>query len=93
MVLCSYVNYVDHGLSTFFKKCIFESVLSDVNYEYLLIMLCEIIDRIGFEVGGIFENFKNFLEFFYSKNCVIFGFGGCFLVYGVDLVSLMYFWV
>ena len=60
MVLCSYVNYIDQGLSTFFKKCIFESVLSDVNYEYLLMMLCEIIDRIGFEVGRIFENLKNF---------------------------------
>ena len=80
-------------MSTFFKKCIFGSVLSDVNYEYLLNMLCEIIDRIGFDLGWNFWNFKNFLEFFYSKNCIIFGFGGCFLVYGVNLVSLMYFWV
>ena len=40
-------DYVD-GLSTFFKKCIFGSVLSDENYVYLLLMLCEIIDRIVF---------------------------------------------
>ena len=45
-----YVNadYVDQGLSTFFKKRIFGSVLSDEKYEYLLLMLCESIDRIGF---------------------------------------------
>ena len=41
-------DYVQDGLSTFFKKCIFRSVLSDENYEYLLLMLCESIDRIGF---------------------------------------------
>ena len=46
----SFVNadYVEAGLSTFFKKCIFRSVLSDVNYEYLLLMLCESIDGIRF---------------------------------------------
>ena len=88
MVLCSYVNYIDQSFSTFFKKCIFESVLNDVNYEYLLIMLCEIIDRIGFDVGGIFENFKNFFGIFYSKNCIIFGFGGYFWVYGVKFVGV-----
>ena len=88
MILCSYVNYNDQSFSTFFKKCIFESVLNDVNYEYLLIMLCEIIARIGFDVGGIFENSKNFLEFFYLKNCIIFGFGSYFLVYGVKFVGV-----
>ena len=88
MVLCSYVNYIDQGLSTFFKKCIFGSVLSDVNDGYLLMMLCEIIDRIGFEVGGIFKNLKNFFGIFYSKNCIIFGFGGCFLVYVVKFVGV-----
>ena len=40
-------------------------------------MLCEIIDRIGFDVGGIFENFKNFKNFF-----------GIFLI-----KKLYYFWV
>ena len=100
MVLCSYVNYIDQGLSTFFKKRIFESVLSDVNYEYLLIMLCEIIDRIGFEVGGIFENFKNFLEFFlFKKLCyfwvwrLFFGVWGGFdviLGLGVDIEGFVF---
>ena len=41
-------DYVEDGLSTFFKKCIFGSVLSDENYMYLLLMLCGIIDRIVF---------------------------------------------
>ena len=59
VILFSYVNFLDQVLSTLFKKCIFEGVLSDVNYEYLLMMLCEIIDRIGFGVG---ENFWNFLK-------------------------------
>ena len=44
-------NYVDDGLSTFFKKCIFGSVLSDENYMYLLLMLSGIIDRNGFDLG------------------------------------------
>ena len=35
-------------------------------------MLCEIIDRIGFEVGVIFENLKNFLEFFLFKKLYYF---------------------
>ena len=64
--------YVDQGLSTFFKKCIFESVLSDVNYEYLPMMLYEIIDRIGFEFGGIFENLKNFSGIFLFKKLYYF---------------------
>ena len=81
MVLCSYVNYNDQSLSTFFKKCIFESVLNDVNYEYLLIMLCEIIDRIGFDVGGIFENFKIFFGIFLFKK--LYNFWVWWLFFGV----------
>ena len=50
-ILCSYVNYIEQSLSTLFEKCIFGGVLSDVNYEYLVMMLCEIIDRIGFGLG------------------------------------------
>ena len=51
VILIFNVVYVEDGLSTFFKKCIFRSVLSDENYEYMLLMLCEIIDRIGFWCG------------------------------------------
>ena len=40
--------YVEGGLSTFLKCVFFGGVLSGENYEYLLIMLSEIIDRIGF---------------------------------------------
>ena len=42
------------SLGTFLKSVFFGGVLSDEKYEYLLMMLCEIIDRIGFEVDGIF---------------------------------------
>ena len=47
-ILIFNADYVEDGLNTFFKKCIFGSVLSDENYVYLLLMLCEIIDRIVF---------------------------------------------
>ena len=47
-ILIFNADYVEDGLSTFFKKCIFGSVLSDENYMYLLLMLCGIIDRIVF---------------------------------------------
>ena len=47
-ILLFNVDYVEDGLSTFFKKCISGSVLSDENYVYLLLMLCGIIDRIVF---------------------------------------------
>ena len=56
-------------------------------------MLCEIIDRIGFEVGCDFWNFKNFFKIFFSKKYVILRFGCCFLVFTGILVGLMYFWV
>ena len=86
--------YVDQVENALLKVCFFGGVLSDVNYEYLLIMLCEIIARIGFEVGWYFWNFKKIFEnIFFSKNCIIFGFGGSLLVFTVDLVSLIYFWV
>ena len=48
VILFVNADYVEDGLSTLFKKCIFRNVLSDVNYEYLLLMLFESIDRIGF---------------------------------------------
>ena len=51
VILIFNVAYVEDGLSTFLKKCIFRSVLSDENYEYMLLMLCGIIDRIGFWCG------------------------------------------
>ena len=92
-ILCSYANYTDKSLSAFFEMCIFGGVLSDINYEYLLMKLCEIIDRNGFGVGWDFWNFKKIFKNFLFKKCVILGFGRYFLVYGVDLVSLMYFWV
>ena len=72
LILCSYVNYIEQSLNTFFKKCIFGSVLSDVNYEYLLIMWCKIIDRLGFGMGGIFENFKNFFKNIFFQKSVLF---------------------
>ena len=57
-------------------------------------MLCEIIDRIGFEVRWDFWNFKKiFKNIFFSKKCIIFGFGRCLLVFTGILVGLMYFWV
>ena len=71
LILCSYVNYIDQSFSTFFKKYIFGSILSDVNYGYLLMMLCEIIDRIVF--GVVFENFKNFWNFFFQKIVLFLG--------------------
>ena len=67
VILFVNVVNVDQGFSAIFEMCIFGGVLSDVNYEYLLIMLCEIIDRIGFEVGWYFWNFKNI--FFFKKVC------------------------
>ena len=51
VILFSYVNYIDQSLSTFFEMCIFGGVLSDINYEHLLMKLCEIIDRNGFRFG------------------------------------------
>ena len=54
MILFVNMVYIDQNFNTFLKSVFFGGVLSDVNYEYLLIMLREIIDRIGFEVGGIF---------------------------------------
>ena len=81
------------SLNAFFEMCIFGGVLSDINYEYLLMKLCEIIDRNGFGVGWDFWNLKKFLKNFFIQKSVISGFGGYFLVYGVDLVSLMYFLV
>ena len=51
VILFVNVVYIEQGFSTLFKKCIFGGVLSDVNYEHLLMMLCEIIDRIGFDLG------------------------------------------
>ena len=55
--------------------------IRDVKYGYLLIMLCEIIDRIGFEVGEIFENFKNFFGIFLFKK--LYYFWVCRLFFGV----------
>ena len=93
-ILCSYVNYIEQSLSAIFEMCIFGGVLSDINYEHLLMKLCKIIDRIKFEVGRIFGILKNFLKiFFFSKKCVILGFGCCLLYVYCGLVSLMYFWV
>ena len=63
------VVYIEQVLSTLFKKFIFGGVLSDVNYEYLLMMLCEIIDRIGF--GLDFWNFLKILKnFFFQKSAL-----------------------
>ena len=77
-----YVNtyYVDQGLSTFFKKRIFGSVLSDEKYEYLLLMLCESIDRIGFWYWWFFWNFWKYLKkFWFQKIALFLGFDGCLL--------------
>ena len=43
--------YIDQSLSAFLKMCIFGGVLSDINYDYLLMKLCEIIDGGGFRLG------------------------------------------
>ena len=76
--------YVDQGLSAIFEMCIFGCVLSDVNYEYLLIMLCEIIDRIGFEVGWYFWNFKNFFKnIFFQKSELFLGLEDIFWCMGL----------
>ena len=40
VILIFNVVYEEDGLSTFFKKGIFRSVLSDENYEYMLLMSC-----------------------------------------------------
>ena len=53
-------------MSTFLKCVVFGGVLSDVNYSYLLLMLCEIIDRIGFEMG------LNFLKNVFFKKVSFF---------------------
>ena len=71
-ILCSYVNYVDQGLSAFLKSVFFGGILSDVNYEYLLMKLREIIDRNGFEVGWYFWNFKNFFKNIFFQKSVLF---------------------
>ena len=97
------VVYVDQGLSALFEMCIFGGVLSDVNYEYLLIMLCEIIDRIGFEVGWYFWNFWKYLKKLFFKKVHYFwvwrlffgvwgGFGefDLFLGLGFDIVGLCF---
>ena len=71
-----YINtyYVDQGLSTFFKKWIFGSVLSDEKYEYLLLMLCESIDRIGFWYWWFFWNFWKYLKkFCFQKSALFLG--------------------
>ena len=52
-------DYIDQSLSTFLKSVFFGGVLIDVNYIYLLLMLCEIIDRIE---SGVGENFLEFLK-------------------------------
>ena len=64
VILFVNVVYIEQVSSTLFKKCIFGGVLSDVNYEYLSMMLCEIIDRIGFGLG---LDFWNFLKIFFFK--------------------------
>ena len=74
------MDYIEKSLSTFFKKCIFGSVLSDVNYVYLLIVLCEIIDRIGFDLGWNFWNFKKFFKNIFFKNVHYFRLWGLFSV-------------
>ena len=71
-ILCSYVDYTDKSLSAIFEMCIFGGVLSDVNYEYLLMKLCEIMDRNGFEVGWDFWNFKKFFKNFFIQKIVLF---------------------
>ena len=94
VILFVNVVYVDQVFSALLKSVLFGGVLTDVNYEYLLMKLREIIDRNGLKWVGIFGILKIFLKiFFFSKKCIIFGFGGGLLVFTVDLVSLIYFWV
>ena len=62
-------NFIEEVFSAIFEMCIFGGVLSDIDYEYLLMKLCEIIDRNGFGVGWDFWNFKKvFKNFFIQKN-------------------------
>ena len=42
----------------------------------------------GLKLVGFLKFFKIFSEFFYSKNCIIFGFGDCFLVFNVKSVGV-----
>ena len=92
-----YINtdYIDQGLSTFFKKWIFGSVLSDEKHEYLLLMLCESIDRIGFWYWWFFWNFWKYLKKFCFQNMHYFwvwrffvgvwgGFGGLGFYLGLE---------
>ena len=92
-------------MSTFLKSVFFGGVLSDVNYEYLLIMLSEIIDRIGFDLGWNFWNIKKFFKnIFFNKVhyfwawmlfiCVWGGFGwfDVFLCLGVDIEGFVFCW-
>ena len=76
MVLNMYFKFLRQlytpGFERTFKKCVFGGVLSDVNYEYLLIMLCEIIVKFGFEVGWYFWNFKNFCKDIFFQKSVLF---------------------
>ena len=51
VILFFYANYIDQKFSAFLKMCIFGGVLSDINYDYLLMKLCEIIDGGGFRLG------------------------------------------
>ena len=71
--------YVDQVESALLKSVFFGGVLSDINYEYLLIMLCEIIDRIGFEVGWYFWNFKRFFKNIFFKKVHYFWVWGLFV--------------
>ena len=88
-----YVNtdYIEGGLSTFFKKWIFGSVLSDEKYKYLLLMLCESIDRIGFWYGWIFEIFENILEKFFFKKVHYFWVWWLFIVVYCDFGEFDWF--
>ena len=90
------VVYFDKVLSAIFEIYIFRGVLRDINYEYLLMKLCEIIDRIGFDLGWDFWNFKEFFKnIFFKKVCyfrvwrlfigVWGGFGGFDLFLGLEV--------
>ena len=88
VILFVNVVYVDQGFSALLKSVFFGGVLSDVNYEYLLMKLREIIDRNGFEVGWYFWNFKNFKNFF--KN---FFFQKSALFLGLEVVCWCLLWI
>ena len=91
-ILYSYANYTDKSLSAFFEMCIFGGVLSDINYEYLLMKLCEIIDRNGFGVGWDFWNLKNFLKIFLFNSWKPFVFyRGQFLIFPTISKKCPYF--